>query len=63
MERHDLYRVEVYAVISDLVQDAIEVFRTRGEADSFVEEVRQDDAELAAMLEVVAIKVSEENQN
>jgi hypothetical protein len=59
MECHDLYRVEVYAVISDLVQDAIEVFRTRGEADSFVEEVRQDDAELAAMLSIEAIELAE----
>ena len=56
-------RVPVYALVSYHVQSIIEVFSDRAAAEKFLEEVRQDEPELAEMLGVDAIELGEENPN
>jgi hypothetical protein len=55
--------VKVYAVVSFHVQIIIEVFPTRDEAEGFIEEVREDEPELAAMLGVEAIEPDERSRS
>lgn len=44
--------MKVYALVSYYVQSIIEVFATREAAERFLDEVRQDEPELAEMLGV-----------
>ena len=53
--------MRVYALVSYYVQSIIEVFSIREEADEFLEEVREDEPELAEMLGIEAFELGEES--
>jgi hypothetical protein len=49
--------VFVYAVLDGDDDEAIELFVRREDAEAFLEDVRQDDAELAEQLQLEAVEL------
>jgi hypothetical protein len=58
-----LVGVRVYAVVGSLLEEAIELFVRKEDAEAMVEDVRHDEPELAETLTVEVITLGEQNPN
>jgi predicted Fe-Mo cluster-binding NifX family protein len=55
--------VRVYAVVGSQLEEAIELFVRREDAEAMVEDVRRDEPELAETLAIEVITLGEQNPN
>jgi hypothetical protein len=55
--------VRVYAVVGSRLEEAIELFVRREDAEAMVEDVRHDEPELAETLAVEIVALGEQNPN